>query len=82
MLIVISNTSPLIYFGIIGKLSILKRLYSQIYIPTEVWNELIHPILKTDNGIPKGVNLGLVAKKAGWLIIKNPEDNEYIEIAN
>lgn len=40
MLKVVSNTTPIISLLKIGKLSILKELYNEIYVPKEVYNEL------------------------------------------
>lgn len=40
MLKVVSNTTPIISLLKIGRLSILKELYNEIYVPTEVYNEL------------------------------------------
>lgn len=38
---VISNSTPLINFGMIGKLNILKELFNQISIPNAVWREIV-----------------------------------------
>ena len=35
-----ADTSPLISLLLIDKLSVLTKLYTEIYIPQEVWNEL------------------------------------------
>ena len=50
-MIVVSDTAPLIFLGKINKLSIFKELYSKIYVPTEVWGELIYPITKSQDNI-------------------------------
>ncbi|MFW9989415.1 MAG: hypothetical protein ACFFC3_12230 [Candidatus Odinarchaeota archaeon] len=80
-MIVISDTAPIIFFGKINKLSILKELYQIIYLPTEVWEELIYPLKQNHNDIPEDIKLELEAKDAGWLIVKNPEKEESIELA-
>ena len=40
MLKVVSNTTPIISLLKIGKISILKDLYGEIFIPLEVFNEI------------------------------------------
>ena len=69
-MIVISNTSPILYFGLAGKLSILKDLYSKIYIPNAVWEE-----------IPSSLRININDKKTDWLVIQNPEKEEFKELA-
>ena len=81
MIIVISDTAPIIFFGKINKLSLLKELYHTIYLPTEVWEELIYPLTQNHPNIPEDIRLELDAKAAGWLIVKNPEKEESIELA-
>ncbi|GAB4177831.1 MAG: DUF3368 domain-containing protein [Coleofasciculaceae cyanobacterium] len=39
-MIVISNTSPIIYLSVIGQLDLLRQLYGEILIPTAVFNEI------------------------------------------
>ena len=80
-MIVISDTAPLIFFGKLNKLSLLKDLYHIIYIPSEVWEELVYPLTQYNDNIPEDIKLELEAKAAGWLIVKNPEKEESIELA-
>jgi len=80
-MIVISDTAPIISFGKINKLSLLKELYHTVYLPTEVWEELIYPLTQNHSNIPEDIRLELDAKAAGWLIVKNPEKEESIELA-
>lgn len=40
MKILVADTSPLISLIVIDKLPVLTALYSEIFIPNEVWNEL------------------------------------------
>lgn len=40
MLKVVSNTTPIISLLKVNKLGILKELYKEVYIPTEVFNEI------------------------------------------
>jgi hypothetical protein len=39
-MIVVSNTSPIFYLSTIGQLDLLRQLYSEIVIPTTVFNEI------------------------------------------
>jgi len=80
-MIVISDTAPIISLGKINKLSLLKDLYHTIYIPTEVWEELIYPLTQYHHNIPEDIKLELDAKAEGWLIVRNPEKEESIELA-
>lgn len=38
---VVSNSSPLIGLARINQLQVLQRLYSKLYLPTAVWNEVV-----------------------------------------
>ena len=80
-MIIISNTSPIIYFARISKLSLLKEIYNTIYIPLAVWNELMTPLLLKKEKIPPDIKHEIAAKEAGWLIVKDPEKEENLEIA-
>lgn len=80
-MIVISDTAPIIIFGKISRLFLLKELYTKVYIPLEVWNELIYPLSQNYEKIPKDLKYELEAKKSGWLIVKNPEKEDNVEIA-
>lgn len=80
-MIVISDTSPIIYLAKIEKLSILKDLYTRIYIPSEVWKELIYPISQNNKIIPTDIKFEIDAKESGWLIVKDPEKDVYHEMA-
>jgi len=80
-MIVISDTAPIIFFAKVQKLSILKELYSSIFIPNAVWEELIEPLSKPKKDIPSDIKYELKAKEEGWLIVKDPESPQYHEIA-
>ena len=41
-MIVVSNTSPIVYLSAIGQLDLLQKLYGQILIPVAVFNEIIN----------------------------------------
>ncbi len=38
---IVSNSTALIYLAKIGKLSLLKRLFKEVFIPVEVFNEVV-----------------------------------------
>lgn len=40
-MIIVADTSPLIYLARLGQLDILQQLYGNVIIPTEVWRELV-----------------------------------------
>ncbi|HEY0089977.1 MAG TPA: hypothetical protein VGB37_14095 [Candidatus Lokiarchaeia archaeon] len=80
-MIVISNTSPIIFFAKIKKLTLIKNLYSKIYILTQVWEEITFPLSQSNKGNPIDLKYEIEAKEEGWLIIKDPEQGEYYEIA-
>ena len=39
-MIVVSDTSPITNLAAIGQFELLQQLYTEIYIPDAVWNEL------------------------------------------
>ncbi|MEJ2249313.1 MAG: hypothetical protein P8Y97_06590 [Candidatus Lokiarchaeota archaeon] len=80
-MIVISDTAPIISFGKAHKLYLLKDLYQTIYLPIEVWEELIFPLVRNKNDLPEDINIELKAKEEGWIIVKNPQEEESIELA-
>jgi predicted nucleic acid-binding protein len=60
---IISNTSPILNLAIINKLFILEKLYSKIFIPEAVFNEItqFYPDDPVSNQL----------KNADWIIKKN-----------
>lgn len=40
-MIIVADTTPLIYLAKLGQLGILQQLYGNVVIPTEVWRELV-----------------------------------------
>ena len=80
-MIVISDTLPIIFFAKIKKLTLLKDLYSKIYIPTQVWEEITFPLSQSNKGSSIDLKYEIEAKEEGWLIVKDPEKSEYHEIA-
>ena len=66
-LIVVSDTAPIIFLFKLEQLTILKDLYSIIYIPDEVWNELIYSVLNKEKELPFDIKFEIEAKEKGWL---------------
>lgn len=79
-MIVISDTSPIIFFAKLSKLTLLKDLYSTIFIPFAVWEELILPLSKPNGEVPSDIENEMKAKDEWWLIVKDPESYQYHEI--
>jgi hypothetical protein len=80
-MLVVSDTSPIIFFSKIGELNLLKELYSEIFIPFAVWEELIYPLSKPDDDVPSDIKYEIMAKEEGWLIVKDPKSKKYQEMA-
>ncbi len=80
-MIVISDTSPIVFFAKLEKLTFFKDLYSTIIIPFAVWEELIFPLSKPNEEIPSDIEYEIKAKDEGWLVVKNPDSYQYHEIA-
>lgn len=79
-MIVVSNSTPLIHIGKANKLHFLKTLYRQVYIPGEVWRDLMKPIEDGWAEIPQDVSRIQEAKEQGWLLIKDPQDPNSLEL--
>lgn len=71
----VSNATPLIYLAKATHLDILRKTYKKIYVCTDVWKEVIRPILYA-RPIPKDVPIILQARADGWIIIKDVETSE------
>lgn len=61
-MIVISNSSPLINFGTLGRLDILQTLYESLFIPQAVYNE----VLVAGQRQPGAAEI----KQAAWIVPK------------
>ena len=69
-MIVVSNTSPLFYLSIIGHLDLLRQLYSEIVIPTTVFNEITN-VGNTDAS-------ARVVPTLSWIKIQSATDREFV----
>jgi predicted nucleic acid-binding protein len=63
--IIISNTTPIITFLIIERLDLLRKIYTKIYIPRGVYEEI-------ENGIEKDAYINL--QNQDWIEIKEVEN--------
>ena len=45
--LIVSNSTPLINFATIGEFDILRKLFTQIYVPQAVWQKLNHYFAKS-----------------------------------
>ncbi|MDD5617291.1 MAG: hypothetical protein PHH85_13930 [Candidatus Methanoperedens sp.] len=73
---IVSNSTVLIYLAKIGKLSLLKRLFKNILIPAEVFNEVVI------RGKEQQHFDALIVEKAvedGWIEIKDIKTDEELE---
>lgn len=79
-MIVVSNSTPLIHLGKASKLYFLRELYQQIYIPQEVWQDLMKPLEEGWADIPVDVPKIREAQEQGWLIVKDPQEPRSLEL--
>ncbi len=70
MMIIVSDTSPIINLAQINLLSLLPKLYGQIIIPQAVYNEIVINGEK-DPGAYE-------IKNAGWITVKSCEDTQLL----
>ncbi|TFG17725.1 MAG: hypothetical protein EU530_10185 [Promethearchaeota archaeon] len=66
----VSNSSPLIYLAKINSLILLQNIYSEIYIPPEVYNECVTQGMV--NNHPDAILIS-DAVKIGWVKVKKPD---------
>lgn len=65
---IVSNSTVLIYLAKIGKLSLLKRLFTKVLIPAEVFNEVV--IRGKENQHPDAFVIE-AAVEEGWIEVKD-----------
>lgn len=71
---IVSDATPIIYLGKIGKLHILRQLYGEIYIPDSIWKELIKPLTEAWIEVPEDVPEILRAYSERWLMPRHLEE--------
>ncbi len=70
---IVSNTSPLIFLGKIGKLNLLKDLFEKVKIPLSVEEEI-----KVKDDSLEWIELNK-AKKEGWIKIEEVHPSELLK---
>lgn len=73
---IVSNSTVLIYLAKIGKLTLLKRLFRKVLIPTEVFNEVI--IKGKEHQHPDAFVIERAVEE-GWIEVKNIEAIKELE---
>jgi len=69
----VSNTTPIIYLVKVGKLEILRGVYSLIYVCTPVWQDISH--LQTRGLLtPDEVFSIAKARHEKWMVLKDPKE--------
>lgn len=71
----ISDTSPLIWLAKIGKLSLLKELFSEILVPEEVYKEAV------ERGLHEGFSDALLIREGfnqGWIKVARLNEDETV----
>ena len=71
----VSNTSPLIWLAKIGKLHLLKDLFSEVLISEESYKEAV------EVGLKEGYSDALVIKEAcdqGWIKVERLDDKQVV----
>ena len=73
---IVSNSSPLIYFSRIGKLTFLREVYDELLIPQGVYKELV----EEGTGL-YGVNAIKKAISQGWIKTESVKiDFDYLHL--
>jgi predicted nucleic acid-binding protein len=64
----VSNSSPLIFYAVVGRLELLHETYGEILVPPAVWREA---------GATSGDRPGAdVIRRAAWIRRRSPSDKE------
>lgn len=71
---VVSNTSPILNLAIVGRLSLLREQFREIWIPRAVLDEL-----RPEEDLP-GSPAVREAMAAGWLQVKEVQDQLLVEV--
>jgi len=69
-LIVVSNTSPVLNLGRIGRLELLPALYHEVIIPSAVYQELV----ASERDLPPAIDLA----SAPWLVVGTAQDQNRV----
>ena len=72
-MLIVSNTSPLIWLSKIGKIALLQKLFGEVIIPEEVYRETV------ERGLQEGFSDTLAIKECidqGWIKISKLDERE------
>ena len=72
-MLIVSNTSPLIWLSQIGKIALLPKLFGEVIIPEEVYKEAV------ERGLQEGFSDALTIKECvdqGWIKISKLNERE------
>jgi len=70
---IVSNTSPLIWLSKVGKIILLKKLFSEVIIPEEVYGEAV------EKGLKEGFSDALAVRECieqGWIKISKLNERD------
>ncbi|MEY4547120.1 MAG: hypothetical protein RL685_3315, partial [Pseudomonadota bacterium] len=70
-MIVVADTTPLLYLSRIGRLELLQALYDQIFVPVTVWQEAVAARPDAD-----GVQ---ALRSASWIMISDQAERAGID---
>jgi len=67
---VVSNSSPLIYLTELGKLELLRKMFGEVIIPEEVFNEVV--VRGKEEGFPDAKVIEKAVER-GWLKVRKAQ---------
>lgn len=70
-MIVVADTSPLVFLSRIGRLELLRALYPEIVVPATVWHEAV--VARPEAG---GVEL---LRNANWVVVSDEAERTGVE---
>ena len=66
-MIVVSDASPLIYLGSVGRLVLLRELFGRVVVPRQVWDEVV------------GTGDERLGSAASWIDVRTPASSSLTE---
>lgn len=67
-IVVVADTTPVLYLARIGRLDLLAQLYEKIVVPGKVWTELVE-------ARPDAAGVELI-RAAGWIVVDRGADQD------
>ena len=71
-MIVVSDASPLIYLGGVGRLALLRDLFGRVVVPQQVWDEVVGAGAERPGSTE-------AAAAASWIDIRTPPPSPLTE---